>query len=261
MAKDQPIGFFDSGVGGISVLKKAMELLPHEQFIYYGDSKHAPYGDKDVETIKALSFSVMEELLKRGAKAVVVACNTATSVAIDALREAYKDIPIIGIEPALKVAIDHTAKGHILVLATKRTLKEKKFKDLLDRYKSTRPISTLALPGLVEIIEEGLEVEERSYAYLQKALDSIKESPQVVVLGCTHYPFVKPALRRIYPKDVVLLDGSEGTARRLKEVLKERGLLSSVLAKGQVTLLNSSDAPHVHALAKRLLAEDSDKML
>jgi len=118
MANNQPIGFFDSGVGGISVLKKAMELLPHEDFIYFGDSVNAPYGDKDLETIRELSFQAVDFLLSFQCKSIVVACNTATSAAISDIRAKYPDLPVIGIEPALKVAIDHTTDGKILVLGS-----------------------------------------------------------------------------------------------------------------------------------------------
>lgn len=258
MSNRAPIGFFDSGVGGISVLKKAMSILPQEDFIYFGDSIHAPYGDKDLDTIKKLSFEATEKLLEHSIKALVVACNTATSAAIEDLRTAYPDLPIIGIEPALKVAVDHTKEGNILVLATKRTLEEKKFKNLLDRYKESRSVETLPLPGLVEIIEQGDAYQEKSYHYLQEALKGVKEEMSVVVLGCTHYPFIKPSLRKIYGNHVLIVDGSEGTARHLKEVLVERGLLSDKKDPGTVLILNSSHDQKLHELSLKLLEEDSD---
>lgn len=258
MANQHPIGFFDSGVGGISVLKKAMALLPQEDFIYFGDSIHAPYGDKDLATIKQLSFAAAETLMRYSCKAIVVACNTATSAAIEDLRTFYRDIPVIGIEPALKVAVDHTENGNILVLATRRTLEERKFKDLLDRYKEDRSVETLPLPGLVEIIEQGEDYQEKSFQYLKEALKSVKKDMSAVVLGCTHYPFVKPSLRRIYGEDVLIVDGSEGTSRRLKEVLSEKNLLSEKKESGTLLILNSSPEEKLHALSLRLLKEDSD---
>lgn len=258
MSNRAPIGFFDSGVGGISVLKKAMSILPQEDFIYFGDSIHAPYGDKDLDTIKKLSFEATEKLLEHSIKALVVACNTATSAAIEDLRTAYPNLPIIGIEPALKVAVDHTKEGNILVLATKRTLEEKKFKNLLDRYKESRSVETLPLPGLVEIIEQGDAYQEKSYHYLQEALKGVKEEMSVVVLGCTHYPFIKPSLRKIYGNHVLIVDGSEGTARHLKEVLAERDLLSDKKDPGTVLILNSSHDQKLHELSLKLLEEDSD---
>lgn len=259
MASTAPIGFFDSGVGGISVLKKAMDILPQEDFVYFGDSLNAPYGDKDLATIKKLSFQVVEKLMEYSIKALVVACNTATSAAIEDLRQSYPDLPVIGIEPALKVAVDHTETGNILVLATKRTLEEKKFKNLLDRYKESRSVETLPLPGLVEIIEEGGDYQEKSYLFLEEALKSVEKEMSAVVLGCTHYPFIKPSLRRIYGKDVLIVDGSEGTARHLKEVLLERDLLTDKEEKGTLLVLNSSPEEKFQELSFRLLEESSDQ--
>ncbi len=260
MAKRQPIGFFDSGVGGISVLKKAVELLPYEDFIYFGDSVHAPYGDKDVETIRKMSFDAMDFLLSFDCKAIVVACNTATSAAIEEIREKYSHIPVIGIEPALKVAIDHTEDGKILVLATIRTLQENKFRKLSEKYAESRKIISLPLPGLVEIIESGDQYQQRSYDYLRDALKKVDRDISAVVLGCTHYPFVKPSLRRIFGEDVLIVDGSEGTARHLKDVLVEKNLLSTDDKDGSVRIFNSSEEKRFITLSKSLLEENIDQI-
>jgi len=259
MANNQPIGFFDSGVGGISVLKKAMELLPHEDFIYFGDSVNAPYGDKDLETIRELSFQAVDFLLSFQCKSIVVACNTATSAAISDIRAKYPDLPVIGIEPALKVAIDHTTDGKILVLATNRTLHEEKFRKLSDQFSQSRNIVSLPLPGLVEIIENGEDFQEKSYDYLRKALKNVDKDLSSVVLGCTHYPFIKPSLRRIFSAEILTVDGSEGTARRLKEVLTEEHLLHEENHEGTLRVFNSSDSTKLIDLTYRLLKEDSDK--
>ncbi len=259
MTNKNPIGFFDSGVGGISVLKKAMEFLPEEDFIYYGDSLHAPYGEKDVETIKKLSKDVTDFLIAKNCKAIVVACNTATSAAVDDLRKTYAPIPIIGIEPALKVAIEKTSQGEILVLATHRTLVEKKFKALLDRYQKNRRITTLALQGLVEIIENGDDFQEKAYQYLHQVLPKETSSLSSVVLGCTHYPFVKPSLRRIFPESTMIVDGSEGTAKHLKEVLTMENLLNDENPHRQVILYNSSPKEEMISLSYTLLHSEYDK--
>lgn len=258
MTNKNPIGFFDSGVGGISVLKKAMELLPEEDFIYYGDSLHAPYGDKDVKTIKTFSKNVTQFLLDLKCKAIVVACNTATSAAVEDLRRIYDPVPIIGIEPALKVAIEKTTTGDILVLATNRTLIEKKFQVLLNRYQENREISTLALQGLVEIIESGVDFQERAYDYLSGVLPKDNTSISAVVLGCTHYPFVKPSLKRIFPKDTLIVDGSEGTAKRLKEVLTTNNLLNQDNPHRKIKLYNSSSDEEMITLSKKLLESEYD---
>ena len=133
--KKMPIGFFDSGVGGISVLKEAVKLMPNEHYIYFGDSKNAPYGIKEVEEVKALTYKAVEFLIEKGAKAIVIACNTATSAAVRALRITYPNIPIIGIEPAVKPAVKLGRKGPVIIMATPMTLKEKKLKVLMDKYK------------------------------------------------------------------------------------------------------------------------------
>lgn len=259
MAKRKPIGFFDSGVGGISVLKKAIELLPYEDFIYFGDSVNAPYGDRDVETIRRMSFDAVDFLLAHDCKAIVVACNTATSVAILEIRNKYSHIPVIGIEPALKVAIDHTKDGKILVLATNRTLHEKKFKDLSDKYAESRKIISLPLPGLVEIIESGENYQERSFGYLKEHLKEVDKDISAVVLGCTHYPFVKPSLRRIFTEEILIVDGSEGTSRHLKDVLEEKGLLNTNEKEGTVKFFNSSSDSRLIDLSHSLLNDDSDQ--
>lgn len=253
MTNKNPIGFFDSGVGGISVLKKAMEILPDEDFVYYGDSMRAPYGDKDVETIKIFSRNATNFLLSHHCKAIVVACNTATSAAVEDLRITYDPIPIIGIEPALKVAIEKTTSGDILVLATSRTLAEEKFETLLKRYQQDRTISTLALQGLVEIIEEGVDIQEKAYEYLRQVLPRENSSISAVVLGCTHYPFVIPSLKRIFGSNTMIVDGSEGTAKRLKDVLASRNLLNSNNPHRKIKIYNSSPNNEMIRLSKKLL--------
>lgn len=257
MANNQPIGFFDSGVGGISVLQAAVALLPQEDFIYYGDSANAPYGDKTVEEIQGLTARAVDFLLAKGCKAIVVACNTATSAAIDLIRETYPQIPIIGIEPALKVAMDHTSQGKVLVLATLRTLQEKKFQDLSDRYAQTRTVIRRPLPGLVEIIEKGGDFQEKSFQFLQRALADVDKDVSAVVLGCTHYPFIKPSLRRLFPGDTLIVDGSEGTSRHLRDVLAEKDLLAELGHPGSVTLYNSSPDPAMIDLSRALLREEA----
>ncbi len=168
-----PIGFFDSGVGGLSVLREAIKVLPNEDFIYFGDSKNAPYGTKTVDEVKKLTFNAVEFLLKHNVKAVVIACNTATSAAIEDLRNSYKNIPIIGIEPALKPAVELNRKGKIVVMATPMTLAEKKFNDLMAKYKDASEMVSLPCPGLVEYVEKGIVKGRELNNYLQKKLSII----------------------------------------------------------------------------------------
>lgn len=248
------IGFFDSGVGGISVMREAKKLMPNENYIYFGDSKNAPYGTKTTDEVKALSFEAVEFLIKKGAKAVVVACNTATSAAILDLREHYKSLPIIGIEPALKPAVEHNNCGKIIVMATPMTLSEIKFKTLMDNYGKDRDIIPLPCAGLVEFIErgelEGSEIEE----FLEDKFKNInKDEISAIVLGCTHYPFVKNAISKIVGSHVEIIDGSEGTAKELKRRLEDVTGLNNNINDGNITIFNSLDKDSIIELSYRLL--------
>ncbi|GIM28889.1 glutamate racemase [Clostridium polyendosporum] len=251
---EKPIGFFDSGVGGLSVMKKAMEILPNEDYIYFGDSKNAPYGIKTVEEVKELSFNATEFLLSKRAKAVVVACNTATSAAIEDLRKVYSEIPIIGIEPALKPAVELNKKGKIVIMATPMTLAEKKFNKLMNKYNENTDIYPLPCAGLVEFIEKGtLSGEELSNFLEDKFSHLEKKEIASVVLGCTHYPFVKDEIKKVLGEDVSIIDGSEGTAKELKRRLQERNLLRKGRRIGTVEIYNSFDNEEIIELCYKLL--------
>lgn len=239
--KEKPIGFFDSGVGGISVLKESLRVLPNEDFVYFGDSLNAPYGTKDVNEVKKLTFNAVDFLLDKGAKVVVIACNTATSAAIDALREKYTDIPIIGIEPALKPAVEISRGKSIIIMATPMTLAEKKFSNLMDQYNKDVNIISLPCAGLVELIENGIIEGDQIQRYLK---DKLKEFMQIdvasIVLGCTHYPFIKNELIKIVGEKTIIIDGSIGTVNELKRRLTRNNLLNEKKTKGIVTIHSSS---------------------
>ncbi len=240
LSKNNPIGFFDSGVGGLSVMKKTIELLPHENYIYYGDSKNAPYGVKTVDEVKKLSFKAVEFLLEKGAKAIVIACNTATAAAVEDIRKGYADVPIIGIEPALKPAIELNKNGDILIMATPMTLNEKKFAKLMSRYKEKKSIIPLPCAGLVEFIESGvLEGEELRKFLSEKLQGHNYKNTSSIVLGCTHYPFVKNEIQSIVGHEVDIIDGSLGTAKELKRRLKENNILNEKKEKGNIEIYNS----------------------
>ncbi|MDP4091598.1 MAG: glutamate racemase [Bacillota bacterium] len=252
--KEAPVGFFDSGVGGLSVLQEAVKLLPEENFIYYGDSKNAPYGTKPIEEIKRLSFAAADFLLSRGVKALVVACNTATSASIEELRDTYSNIPIIGIEPALKPAVELKLPGKIIIMATPVTLAEKKFYDLIKSYAENSVIQPLPCPGLAELIEDGkLTGEEISY-FLRNILEPFMVSPIAsIVLGCTHYPFIKGELSRIIGADIPIIDGSAGTARELRRQLSLKDLLSDRTIKGNIHIFNSLEGEEIIKFSYTLL--------
>lgn len=256
MDKNQlSIGFFDSGIGGISVLREAVALMPNENYIYIGDSKNAPYGTKTPEEVRNLSFDVIDKLISLGVKAIVVACNTATSAAIDDLREKYEaQLPIIGIEPALKPAVENYDDGSIVIMATPMTLSENKFEKLRGRYSDTAEIIPMPCDGLVEIIESGITKGPVVEEYLcEKFKDVDKEKVSAVVLGCTHYPFIKEALIKVINADIAVIDGSVGTVRQLKRVLEQRNLLNKSNEKGNVKILNSKEEDRLIKLSYDLL--------
>lgn len=237
--KDRPIGFFDSGVGGISVLKESIKLMPNEHFIYLGDSANAPYGVKSVEELKQLSKNASEFLVEKDIKAMVVACNTATSVAINYLRDEYKEIPVIGIEPALKPAVSLNRDGIIIIMATPITLSEKKFNNLMNKFNSKSEIEPMPCPGLVELIEEGVVEGPQIEEYLKEKFKKYGEKKiSTVVLGCTHYPFVRKTIKDLLGEDVVVLDGGLGTSKQLMRKLGERNLLKTE-GEGKVEIYNS----------------------
>lgn len=239
--KENPIGVFDSGVGGISVLKECLIVLPSEDFVYFGDSINAPYGTKSVKEVKELTFNAVDFLLDKGAKAVVIACNTATSAAIDDLREKYKDIPIIGIEPALKPAVEASKGKSIIIMATPMTLSEKKFSNLMRQHNKEVNIIPLPCAGLVELIESGIIEGDEIQSYLK---DKLKEFMHLdlasIVLGCTHYPFIKGELIKVVGEKTIIIDGSIGTVNQLKRQLNINDLLSEKKTKGTVTIYNSA---------------------
>lgn len=248
-----PIGVFDSGLGGISVLAEAVHRLPHESFIYYGDSAHAPYGTKDVTAIKQLSLDAADFLVAKGIKALVVACNTATSVAINELREKLS-IPVIGMEPALKPAVEMGGEGKIVVMATPITLRENKFQRLLGKFQDMGDILPLPCPGLVELIErghyEGKEIKDYLIT-LFSLLDKTKVS--TVVLGCTHYIFIKNEVRDYFCNQVTIIDGNCGTVKQLHRILTEKELLSESIGNGQVIFFSSAQNESFVPLAKKML--------
>ena len=249
--KNDYIGLFDSGVGGISVLRHMVRLMPKERYLYIGDSANAPYGTKTKEQVRDLSFAVAEKLIARGIKALVVACNTATSAAINELRSAYPDLIVVGIEPALKLAADRFPKGNLGVMATPMTLREEKFDLLLHRFDSQCRVSKIPAPGLVELIEQGKGNSVEAEILLQSLLKDYIGNIDALVLGCTHYPFASEAISRVLGQQVMLLDGGDGTARETKRRLAQAGLLND--GPGEILIENSSENPQIIELAYRLL--------
>ncbi|MBU3177061.1 glutamate racemase [Clostridium estertheticum] len=252
--RERPIGFFDSGVGGISVLKESLKVLPNEDFVYFGDSLNAPYGIKNVNEVRKLTFKAVDFLLEKGVKVVVIACNTATSAAIDALRRKYKDIPIIGIEPALKPAVEASRGKSVIIMATPMTLTERKFDNLMKLYNKEADIIPLPCAGLVELIENGIIDGNEINEYLKGKLKEFSHlDVAAIVLGCTHYPFIKKELIKIVGEKTIIIDGSIGTVNQLKRQLTRNNLLNEKKTKGIVTIYSSSTNDNTIDLSYKLL--------
>ena len=250
--KELQIAVYDSGVGGISVLKELIACMPQEHYLYFGDSANAPYGTRTTEEVRALTLAAVEVLYDRGIKALVVACNTATAAAIDELRQRYPDIVVIGIEPALKMATDRFPAGHVGIMATQVTLREEKLEHLVERFPEAR-VERIPAPGLVELVEQGKAQSAETQALLERILSPYRGKLDAIVLGCTHYPFVRDTIRKILGEEVAILDGGEGTARQTRRCLEERGWLRQ--GEGSVQMENSSGRRELLELGMRLLQD------
>lgn len=225
MKKNNPIGIFDSGVGGSSIWKEIHKLLPLEHTIYLADSKNAPYGNKTAEEITNLSIKNTEKLLALGAKIIVVACNTATTNAIATLRKNY-DIPIIGIEPAIKPAALQTTAKSIGILATKGTLSSALFSKTTREFTKDINVVEIIGEGLVPLIEAGnLDSPEMVSLLKKHTKPMIAANVDYVVLGCSHYPYIIPQLKAILPDNVTIIDSGEAVARQTKTVLQSLDML------------------------------------
>lgn len=230
----RPIGLFDSGVGGLSVLNKCLEILPNEHYIYLADSSHAPYGNKSFEYILQRVHECSETLISMGAKAVVVACNTATNVGIAQLRKDYNCI-FVGLEPALKPAMNERTCGKVLVLMTEATYNQQKFKELYNKFDDGNIIIS-PQRDLAMMIEDSIDDVEILRKSVYKILLNYK-GVESVVLGCTHYIFIKQLIEDFYENKIKIYDGNEGAAKRLYSLLKGDDLLSDNKGQGTVKII------------------------
>lgn len=246
------IGIFDSGVGGLSVVQKIAEVLPNENLLYFGDSANAPYGSKTEDEIRGFTFDIADAMIASGCKALVIACNTATSVAAASLRRKYPDIPILGLEPALKPASEKLGKANVLVMATPVTLRLKKFNDLISRFMDETNFITCPCPGLAKRIERGNFEDEDLKELLAGIVGKYRGSIDGIVLGCTHYPFIKSQIREA-AGDVPMFDGACGTAKELRRELLEAGLINESECKGKIALLSSCETEEEIRLYEWLL--------
>lgn len=211
------IGLLDSGMGGLSVLHEAFHLLPDEEYIFYADVDHVPYGTKKPEEIISYTTDIVDFLIKQGSDVVIIACNTATSVAIEKVRKLY-DIPIIGMEPAVKPAVHHNNSKRVLVMATPVTIRENKLKTLIDRVDTEHVCDLLPMPRLVSLAENEMYESREAFDYIASELKPYDLSKySELVLGCTHFNYFKPIYRKIFGDELEIIDGNNGTIRHLAE--------------------------------------------
>ena len=254
-----PIEVFDSGLGGLSVLKEIHQLLPHENLIYVGDSVHAPYGDKSSNYVRERSQKITDFLLNQGAKAIVIACNTATAESADLLR-ANIDVPVIGLEPAIKPATQLSKNGVIAVLATQRTINSERLLGLTERYAQDKKVLAQACPGLVEQVEAYELSSDKTVSLLERYIHPLlDQGVDALILGCTHYPFLLPAIRNIVGNDIEILETGKPVALQLQRILKQHQLERNCInlsgdssCKAQLSIYNSSDKEQAHLTMTKL---------
>ena len=256
-AREDYIAVFDSGLGGISVLRHLLRIMPGERYLYFGDSANAPYGSRPTSEVRDLTVAAAEKLMaQKPLKALVLACNTATSAAVQDLRHRYPELIVIGIEPALKLAADRYPGGRIGVMATEVTLREEKFNNLLERFRENGTIAKIPMPGLVQLVEAGKTDSEEMDTLLRTLLAQYIGRLDAVVLGCTHYPLAAKAISRVLGEEVALLDGGEGTARETRRRLANASLLEE--GSGELIMENSGSDPGLIERGYALLHQERE---
>jgi glutamate racemase len=248
------IGVFDSGVGGLSVLRALRQELPREDFIYLADQAHVPYGPRSLEQVRQFSQAISSFLIEQGAKLIVVACNAASAAALLHLRQAFPDTPNVGMEPAVKPAAEHTHSGVVGVLATPATFQGALYASVVERFASGVELLQSTCPGLVAQIEAGRLDTPKTRRILEGALEPmLKRGIDTVVLGCTHYPFVIPLIQEIAGEGVRVIDPAPAVARQARRLLE--GKLWGEDGSGRVRYLTSGEPRRLERLLPRLLGE------
>ena len=256
ISSNSPIGIFDSGVGGISVLRAIRAQMPEESVIYFGDQGHIPYGPRPMQQIREFSEAITRFLLLQDAKIIVVACNTASAAALKSLRETFPAVPFVGMEPAVKPAAEHTHTGKVGVLATPATFQGALYASVVERFANGVELFQNTCPGLVQEIEQGNLSGEETRRILEDALrPMLEKNIDTVVLGCTHYPFVIPLIQQIVGDSVRVIDPAPAVAKQTGRLLEANDIKSNLDSKGEVTLYTSGDPDELKALLPRLLGE------
>ena len=256
ISSNSPIGIFDSGVGGISVLRAIRAQMPQESIVYFGDQGHIPYGPRPMEQIREFSEAITRFLLLQDAKIIVVACNTASAAALKSLRESFPAVPFVGMEPAVKPAAEHTHTGKVGVLATPATFQGALYASVVERFANGVELFQNTCPGLVQEIEQGNLSGEETRRILEDALRPMLEKKiDTVVLGCTHYPFVIPLIQQIVGDSVRVIDPAPAVAKQTARLLEANDIKSNLGPKGEVTLYTSGNPDELQALLPTLLGE------
>lgn len=252
---NNPIGVYDSGFGGLSVWRELHRALPNESLIYLGDGKNCPYGSRPAEQIRQLAEEAVRDLLERGCKMVVVACNTATAAAIAHLRATFADVPIVGLEPAVKPACSMTRTKRVGVIATQRSLQGEKFLSTVARYGQGVEVIKAVGQGWVEAVEQSDEQSAETEMLVRRVVEPIIEAgADVLVLGCTHYPFLKDVIRRVVgERDVAVIDSGEAVEKRVESLLDEYGLRASADNEAQLEFVTYADEEYRYRLQRKAL--------
>jgi glutamate racemase len=254
-----PIGIFDSGVGGISVLRAIREQMPEEAVIYFGDQGHIPYGPRPMEQIRNFSEAITNFLLEHNAKIVVVACNTASAAALKYLRERFPSVQFVGMEPAIKPAAEHTQTGKVGVLATPATFQGALYASVVERFANGAELFQDTCPGLVQQIEQGNLNGEGTRRILEDALlPMLEKNIDTVVLGCTHYPFVIPLIQQIVGDSIRVIDPAPAVVKQIRRLLEERGMKYQSELKGDIKFYTSGNPDALKSLLPMLLGESGD---
>jgi len=253
---NSPIGVFDSGVGGLSVLRAIRAQMPEEAVIYFGDQGHIPYGSRSMEQIRDFSEAITNFLLQHDAKIIVVACNTASAAALKTLRERFPNVQFVGMEPAVKPAAEQTSTGKVGVLATPATFQGALYASVVERFANGVELFQSTCNGLVQEIEHGnLDGEKTRHILEEALLPMLEKNIDTVVLGCTHYPFVIPLIERIVGEKVRVIDPAPAVAKQIKRLLEAGGMKSQVSTKGNIQFYTSGDPESLKSILPKLLGE------
>jgi glutamate racemase len=254
-----PLGVFDSGVGGLSVLQAVQHELPDEATIYLADQAHVPYGRRPLEEVQSFAEAISGYLLSKGAKLIVVACNTASAAALHHLRATFPEIPFVGMEPAVKPAAEYTRSGVVGVLATPATFQGKLYASVVERFANGVTVLQQTCPGLVGQIEAGNLKGSETREILEQALEPmLKQGIDTVVLGCTHYPFVIPLIEEIVGPGVRVIDPAPAVARQVHRVLSDRNMLNKHDQAAGHRYLTSGEAKRLESLLPVLLGKQAE---